>query len=398
MKNTMRTIYTLLLFLGVSRMLSMEKTGFLRNTTIDLSLVPDSSSTQRNDTHGYSLSLTYSLDNRRLEEERVREVRDLCSEEYVQPRHMSILMLDRVNRVFELPVALVFLDYTADLNYVLGSLLRGEEALSSSINLRNAVLFALNHGATWDPCHNQALSSIIQEDSIFQALTNEEDKVIEALRERFRLFNSNEPGIGIMRKKIERELRELFLVAAGQQKNKIVYKILELFGHLIINDLMQEAFIAAAYTGNTELLAFFYGYNASRIQSESSWRETLSYALRRAVTRTILYNDVLALRFILQQERNFSLDGALEHVEHLQSIRNTPQDVLERYREILNLLYEKACLPLSFKAHSPLLFPTPIIIQEQSVPDTPKKRSSKTVLMLMLKNWGKKKYNKKKNT
>ena len=361
MKNTLRILLTTLLLSWASSILSMEQEASIepfqgqRDATIDLSLEPTVRfNDQLNDTDTYYDSSPIRYYSRDMEEEiRINQTKIMCSTEYFHPRYLSMLMLGPTDNLtphtFDQSVARVFVDYGADLNLVLGAILQNREILPRN-SLRSAVIFALNHGAAWNSADNDLVSNIIDDYLMsFVLIERGEDLSVLALQEKWKQFNGNEPGITITRRQIKRQIQELFLLAVGQAKNGVVLKILELFGHAITNDLMQEAYTAAAYTGNTDLLSFFNTYNEARMVIEPSWGQTLSYALCRAIIRAVMFDDPWALNFILNPDNGFAsfrLDQAIEYIMHLQYIKNTPREIVKKYRKILSLPKFKEVLAL----------------------------------------------------
>lgn len=292
-------------------------------------------------------SFRSSLSHEDFKKARVAEAQSECLSRYRNPEDLSRLMVKNDNK-FEVLVALVYLQYGADLNLALEIILQRAQAVIAAEgepdeSFRSWVTFLLMHGGGIPLQYNQLILNTFNAGMTSDiALCQTDEGVLAALDHKFKEYNSHILTIDALRIKIEKEVQGLFLIAAGQDRKAVIEKILAFFGHLISDDLMQAGFTNAAHARNIEILKIFFEHNRQRIDALRAWGKTLSDALLYTAIRNALESphdqSSLLLDFFLDRPTNeyyyFNLHKVKEEIAKLESADNIPSEVAEKYREI----------------------------------------------------------------
>ncbi len=268
----------------------------------------------------YSLSASYSVSflENTLQEEMEEAVRQLCLERYHSGEELAKKML-WFNSRLNLPVAMIFVNYGADLNYALQQILvNGDLKLEDQ---RTWVLFCLTRGAQIPSGYEEVIRKIIGQrtNSLLSAMLNEGDYTV-----------------------LPEEIQELFLLAAGQGKFKLLLKILTTHRNLIQPETMEEAFINTAYAGHESILRLLFKYNKNKDEMKNdAWSKTFQYALFCAVLR----KNASIINLIIERCRQciYTVDLAkvLKQIKVILKLEGLPKDLKAHYLEIFAAL-EKA--------------------------------------------------------
>lgn len=284
------------------------------------------------------LAPSQEQEKEKLQEEIINAARTLCQKKYLNGKQLSSIWVNTItlSNDFDVPVALIFLKYGADLNYALTSILKKEDSITPPT--KSFIEFLLSFGAQL-PRKSRVPKSI---QSLM--LNKETLKLLQGLH---RQYNSNISDVESRRIEIRNQVEKLFLLATGERKVAVLKRILRLFGHLLTDNQMQNAFIRGAYAGSADIVRRLRCHNEECIIQDShteqgqgaAWMATLIEALQLSGLRPDSHSTFREiLDWVQQKVSNLSLQEVVKHFISLQERSRTPYLTQQRYAMILNEL------------------------------------------------------------